>query len=125
MGIPGKVLIVDDEPEALENCRRILNRLQYECFTERDPRRALDLLERERPGLVLTDLCMPGMDGIGLLDAAKRLDPEVRVVLLTAYATVQTAVTAMRQGALDYLTKPFTSAELEQVARLAFDGTPP
>jgi two-component system response regulator AtoC len=125
MGVPGKILIVDDEPDALENCRRILNRLEYQCFTERDPLRALDLLERERPGLVLTDLCMPGMDGIGLLDAAKRLDPEVHVVLLTAYATVQTAVTAMRQGASDYLTKPFTRAELEQVARRAFDGTPP
>jgi two-component system response regulator AtoC len=124
MGIPRKVLIVDDEPEALENCRRILNRLEYECFTERDPVRALDLLERERPRLVLTDLCMPGLDGIGLLDAAKRLDPEVHVVLLTAYATVQTAVTAMRQGAADYLTKPFTSAELEQVVRRAFDAVP-
>lgn len=120
MGIAGKVLIVDDEPEALENCRRILSRLSYECLTESDPVRALDVMERERPGLVLTDLRMPGLDGIGVLNAAKRLDPEVQVVLLTAYATVQTAVTSMRQGALDYLTKPFAGAELEQVVRRAF-----
>ncbi|WP_447979404.1 sigma-54-dependent transcriptional regulator [Candidatus Nitrospira bockiana] len=121
MGVHGKVLIVDDEPEALENCRRILTRLRYHCVTERDPLRALDLLERERPGLVLTDLRMPGLDGIGILNAAKELDPEVHVVLLTAYATVETAVTSMRQGAFDYLTKPFSSAQLEEVARRAFE----
>ncbi|MER3424881.1 MAG: hypothetical protein C4293_18325 [Nitrospiraceae bacterium] len=120
MGTPGKILIVDDEPEALENCRRILTRLRYDCLTETDPRRALSLLERERPGLVLTDLLMPGMDGIEVLNAAKQLDPDVQVVLLTAYATVQTAVSSMRQGALDYLSKPFSSADLEQVARRAF-----
>lgn len=120
MGIAGKVLILDDEPEALENCRRILSRLHYDCLTESDPCRALDVLKRERPGLVLTDLRMPGLDGIEVLNAAKRLDPDVQVVLMTAYATIQTAVTSMRQGAVDYLSKPFTRAELEQVVRRAF-----
>ena len=122
MGIPGKILIVDDEPEALENCSRILRRFRYDCLTEPDPVRAVDVIKRERPGLVLTDLCMPGLDGIGVLNEAKRLDPEVHVVLLTAHATVQTAVTSMRQGALDYILKPFTGAELEAVARRAFAG---
>ncbi len=120
MGVAGKVLIVDDEPEALENCRRILSRLHYDCLTESDPCRALDVLQRERPGLVLTDLRMPGLDGIDVLNAAKRLDPDVQVVLLTAFATVQTAVTSMRQGAFDYLSKPFARAELERVVRRAF-----
>ncbi|WP_447986782.1 sigma-54-dependent transcriptional regulator [Nitrospira sp. Nam74] len=120
MGIYGKILIVDDEPEALENCRRILSRLQYECFIEQDSLRAVDVLERERPGLVLTDLRMPGLDGIGILNAAKQLDPDVQVVLLTAHSTVQTAVTSMRQGAFDYLTKPFSSSQLEDVTKRAF-----
>lgn len=120
MGIAGKVLIVDDEPDALENCRRILSRLQYECLTEHDSLRVLDVLERERPGLVLTDLRMPGMDGIAILTAAKQLDPDVQVVLLTAYSSVQTAVTSMRQGAFDYLMKPFSSSQLEEVTRRAF-----
>ena len=120
MGIHRKILIVDDEPDALENCRRILSRLQYECLIECDPLRAVDVLERERPGLVLTDLRMPGLDGIGVLNAAKQLDPGVQVVLLTAYSSVQTAVTSMRQGAFDYLTKPFSSAQLEEVTRRAF-----
>lgn len=126
MGGSNKILIVDDEPEALENCRRILSRLHYACVTERDARKAIQVMERERPGLVLTDLRMPGLDGLGVLTAVKEVDPEVRVVLLTAYATVETAVSSMRQGAFDYLSKPFTSAELEQVVRRAFgdDGRP-
>lgn len=120
MGISGKILIIDDEPDALDNCRRILSRLGYDCLVENDPIRAIELIERERPGLVLTDLRMPGMDGIEVLNAAKQRDPDIKVVLLTAYATVQTAVTSMRQGALDYILKPFTSADLEEVARRAF-----
>jgi two-component system response regulator AtoC len=115
----GKILVVDDEPEALENCRRILRRLRFDCMTESDPRRALDLLVRERPELVLTDLRMPGLDGMDVLTAAKRLDPRAQVVLMTAYATVQTAVSSMREGAFDFLTKPFSSVELEEVVRRA------
>jgi DNA-binding NtrC family response regulator len=120
VGIQGKILIIDDEPEALENCRRILSRLDYDCLTERDSWRAVERLERERPGLVLTDLRMPGLDGIGVLNAAKGLDPEIQVVLLTAYSSVETAVMSLRKGAFDYLTKPFSSAQLEDVTRRAF-----
>jgi two-component system response regulator AtoC len=121
MGIAGKVLIVDDEEEALENCRRILSRVPYECVAASDPTQALELMERERPGLVLTDLRMPKLDGIEVLTAAKRMDPAVKVVLLTAHATIETAVRSMRYGAFDYMTKPFTSSELVQVVRRAFE----
>ncbi len=120
MGISGKILIVDDEEDALENCRRILSRVPYECIGTSNPSHALGLLEREHPGLVLTDLRMPKMDGIEVLTAAKRFDPGVQVVLLTAHATIETAVTSMRYGAFDYITKPFTSEELLQVVRRAF-----
>lgn len=125
MGIEGKILIVDDEREALENCQRILSRVPYDCMVVSDPNDALDMIERERPGLVLTDLRMPKLDGIEVLAAAKRMDPAVLVVLLTAHATVETAVTAMRYGAFDYITKPFTSDELVQVARRAFESMAP
>ena len=121
MGITGKILIVDDEVDALENCRRILSRVAYDCVAASDPGQALELIERERPGLVLTDLRMPKIDGIEVLTAAKRLDPAVQVVLLTAHATIETAVTSMRYGAFDYITKPFTSEELVQVVRRAFE----
>ena len=122
MGIAGKILIVDDEEDALENCRRILSRVPYACVSTSNPSHALALLEREHPGLVLTDLHMPKMDGIEVLTAAKRADPNVQVVLVTAHATIETAVTSMRYGAFDYITKPFTSEELIQVVRRAFDA---
>lgn len=117
----GKILIVDDEVDALDNCRRMLSRLGYECSTEHDPLRAVDRIRQERPELVLTDLRMPGLDGIGLLVEAKRVDPKINVVLMTAYATVQTAVASMRHGALDYVLKPYTSQNLEAVAKRVFD----
>lgn len=116
----GKILIVDDEVDALDNCRRMLSRLGYECLTEHDPVQAVQRIQQERPGLVLTDLRMPGLDGIGLLVEAKRVDPAIKVVLLTAYASVQTAVASMRYGALDYVLKPYTSKDLEEVATRAF-----
>lgn len=121
MGHAGKILIVDDEVEALDNCRRILSRLGHECLTENDPVRALNVIQQERPGLVLTDLRMPGLSGIDVLNATKRLDPTIKVVLMTAFATVQTAVSSMRQGALDYILKPYTSKDLEEVTRRAFE----
>ncbi|MEY4529149.1 MAG: hypothetical protein RL768_2868 [Nitrospirota bacterium] len=117
----GKILIVDDEVDALDNCRRILSRLGYDCSTEHDPLRAVQRIQAERPELVLTDLRMPGLDGIGLLVEAKRVDPKINVVLMTAYATVQTAVASMRYGALDYVLKPYTSQNLEAVAKRAFE----
>jgi two-component system response regulator AtoC len=122
MGIAGKILIVDDEADALENCQRILSRVPYECIAASDPTQALELLERERPGLVLTDLRMPGIDGIEVLTAAKRTDPAVQVILVTAHATIETAVMSMRYGAYDYITKPFSGPDLVQVVRRAFDA---
>ena len=119
MAAPDKILIVDDEPDALENCRRILSGHQYDCLVETDPSQALAAIEREHPKVLLTDFRMPGLDGIGLLKAAKRIDPAIQVVLLTAYASIQTAVASMRHGAFDYLTKPFTGKELRTVIRRA------
>ena len=116
----GKILIVDDEVDALDNCRRMLSRLGHDCLTENDPVRAVQRIQLERPELVFTDLRMPGLDGMGVLAEVKRVDPTIKVVLLTAYATVQTAVESMRQGALDYILKPYTSKDLEEVTRRAF-----
>jgi len=116
---PEKILIVDDEPDAIQNCRRILSRHRYHCVVEADSSRALAVIERERPQVLLTDLRMPGLDGIGLLRAAKRIDPAIKVVLLTAYASIQTAVASMRHGAFDYLAKPFTGQELRTAVQRA------
>ena len=75
----GKILIVDDEVDALDNCRRMLSRLGHECVTESDPVRAVQRIQYERPALILTDLRMPGLDGMGVLAEAKKVDPAIKV----------------------------------------------
>ena len=103
----GRVLVVDDEPDMVENCARILKRAGYECLTTSDPRAALALIESERPDLLLTDLKMPGMDGMELLRRAREADPALPVILITAFATIESAVAAIKDGAFDYLPKNF------------------
>jgi DNA-binding NtrC family response regulator len=107
-----RILIVDDEPDMVENCQRILGRAGYRCLTATDPRGALALLESERPDLLLTDLKMPGVDGMELLRHARQVDQEMPVIILTAFATIESAVAAVRAGAFDYLPKPFSADQL-------------
>jgi two-component system, NtrC family, response regulator HydG len=107
-----RVLIVDDEPDMLENCSRILSRQGYECLTAENGRAALAILERERPDLLLTDLKMPEMDGMALLQHAHEVDPELPVIMITAFASIESAVAAVREGAFDYLPKSFSVDQL-------------
>ena len=107
-----RVLIVDDEPDMLENCARILGRVGYQCFTTTEPAKALALLEEEGPDLLITDLKMPGMDGMALLKRAHELDPTLPVIVITAFATIESAVAAVKEGATDYLPKNFSVEHL-------------
>ena len=107
-----RVVIVDDEPDMLENCARILGRVGYQCFTTTEPDKALALLEEERADLLITDLKMPGMDGMALLKRARELDPTLPVIVITAFATIESAVTAVKEGATDYLPKNFSVEHL-------------
>ena len=107
-----RVLVVDDEPDMVENCARILKRSGYQCLTATDPHRALVLVEAEHPDLLLTDLKMPGMDGMELLRRARESDPALPVILITAFATIESAVTAIKDGAFDYLPKNFSVDQL-------------
>jgi DNA-binding NtrC family response regulator len=107
-----RVLIVDDEPDMLENCSRILSRLGYACSTAENGRAALRMLESERPDLVLTDLKMPEMDGMALLQHAHATDPDLPVIVITGFASIESAVTAVREGAFDYLPKSFSVDQL-------------
>jgi len=113
----GRLLIVDDEPDMLDNCTRLLAKAGYACVTSSDPRQAMALLESERPDLLLTDLRMPGVDGLALLRQAHQVDPQMPVIILTAFATIESAVEAVKEGAFDYLPKPFSVDQL----RLAVD----
>jgi DNA-binding NtrC family response regulator len=107
-----RVLIVDDEPDMRENCSRILSRQGYACTTAGDGMAALAILERERPDLLLTDFKMPGMDGLALLRRAHELDPALPVIMITGFATIESAVAAVKEGAYDYLPKDFSVEQL-------------
>ena len=107
-----RVLIVDDEPDMLENCTRILSRQGYSCTTAGDGAAALAILERDRPDLVLTDFKMPGMDGLTLLRQAHELDPALPIIMITGFATIESAVAAVKEGAFDYLPKDFSVDQL-------------
>ena len=107
-----QILIVDDENVQLEMLKGFLVKQGYGVDTAEDGKRGLEKFKRGSFDLILTDLRMPGIDGLQLLKEVKGLNPEVVVVILTAYATVGTAVAAMKEGAYDYLTKPIELDEL-------------
>jgi DNA-binding NtrC family response regulator len=107
-----RVLIVDDETDMVDNCVRILGRTDYDCQGATDPLEGLGLIETERPDLLITDLKMPGMDGMELLRRAREVDPALPVIVITAFATIESAVAAVREGAFDYLPKTFTVEQL-------------
>ena len=106
-----KVLIVDDEAGVRESVRMVLKE-QYDAVMASSGEEALETLAQLRPDLVLLDVLMPGIDGLVVLERIKEQDPRVPVLMLTATKTVKTAVTAMKLGAFDYVTKPFDVEEL-------------
>jgi DNA-binding NtrC family response regulator len=101
-----RVLVVDDKENILKLFARILGDT-YEVTSAADGGRAISLIGGQEFDVIVTDLRMPGADGFEVLRAAKARSPETEVVMMTAYATVQDAVTAMKEGAYDYLQKPF------------------
>jgi DNA-binding NtrC family response regulator len=114
-----RLLVVDDEEPQRLMLAGILTRAGFEVQCAADATEALSRLERQAFDLLLTDQRMPAMDGLELLDHARRLQPGMPVVLMTAYGTVLAAVEAMKRGAADYLTKPFERDELLLVVQKA------
>jgi two-component system response regulator AtoC len=110
-----QILIVDDESIIRESLRDWLNDAGHEVLTAEDGARALEIIEEKRPPIAIVDLVMPGMDGIELLKRAKALFPGIEVVLMTAYASIPTAIAAMKQGAYDYIEKPFSLEMVEML----------
>ncbi len=104
----GSILIVDDKPEMLILLQRIINEeTDHEVVTETNPVKALEQLQQRSFDLVFTDLRMPQLDGISLLEQIKKNDPQASVIIMTAFGTIETAVEATQKGAYDYITKPF------------------
>jgi DNA-binding NtrC family response regulator len=104
----GSILIVDDKPEMLILLQRIINEeTDHEVITESNPVKALEQVRQRSFDLVFTDLRMPQLDGISLLEHIKKIDPQASVIIMTAFGTIETAVEATQKGAYDYITKPF------------------
>src|SRR5213596_3495350 len=112
MSDPATLLIADDDPGLRESLERTLTREGFRVILASDGRGALERLQGGGIDLVVTDLKMPGLTGIEVLRAAKAIAPDVDVILLTAFGTVEEAVKAMKDGAYDFLTKPFRREQL-------------
>ncbi len=106
------VLIVDDEKNYRLIMETLLTQEGYQVLTADSAASALEVLREAEPDLVVTDMKMPGMDGLELLAAVKEIDADLPVIVMTAYGTVEKAVEAMKMGAFDYLTKPFQNDEM-------------
>jgi DNA-binding NtrC family response regulator len=117
---PG-ILIVDDEEHIRKIMTIMLRKRGYECLNAASGEEALALVKRESIAVVLTDLKMPGMDGLQLLDRIKTFDPEIIVIVVTAYATIETAISAMKAGAYDYISKPFNEEEVVLILEKALE----
>jgi len=107
-----KVLIIDDEEIVIESCMEILSSENYQLFTAKNGEMGLDLVKENLPDVVFVDLKMPGISGIEVLEKIHALDPRIVTVVITGYATVDSAVEAMKHNAYDFLPKPFTPDEL-------------
>ena len=116
-----RILIVDDDPGMLTALRSLFESDGYEAVTVEDGRQAVDLMKSESFDLLLSDVRMSPMDGIELLKAAKSIQPNLPVVMLTAYASIGTAVEAVKLGALDYIQKPLNMDKLLISARRAVE----
>src|SRR3989454_4670922 len=115
------VLIVEDEPKMLRLLELNLADEGYTTRSAASAEAALSLLRQESVDLVLTDLRLPGMDGLEFLQAAKRVNAALPVVVMTAYGTVETAVEAMKAGASDYVLKPFSLEEIKLIVSRELD----
>ena len=127
--MPPRILVADDEPQMRSALRAALESSGYETTLVSDGRKALQEAEKRIYDMVITDMKMPGLDGLALLERIRQDNLSPNVVLITAYGTIDAAVSAMKMGALDFLRKPFAMADLEAVLSRAFeepfaDGTP-
>jgi DNA-binding NtrC family response regulator len=118
-----KLLVIDDDPQSLELVSEALSDNGLYILTADDPESGLELVRRERPEIVLSDIVMPKMNGMELLGRILDVDPATDVILMTAHYSTEAAVEAIKKGACDYLTKPISLPVLrERIAKLATDA---
>jgi DNA-binding NtrC family response regulator len=109
----GTIVIVDDEPDLLDLLKIILTeKTNHQVLTTTDPHQAIEWCKSYQADLLISDLRMPEMEGIEILKIVKQLDPNLPLILITAYGTIESAVEAMRHKAFDYITKPFKKEQI-------------
>ena len=113
MAEKNKILIIDDQEIVRESCCRILSEEGYQIETAADGIRGLQMIQQLKPDLALVDLKMPEMDGMTLLEKIREIDPDIIAIVITGYATIETAVEAMKRNAYDFIPKPFTPDQLK------------
>ena len=115
------ILVVDDEQIVLDSIKKLLRKDNYEVIGVLNAREGLDKVEGGDVDIVLTDLMMPGIDGLEFMKLAKEKRPHLPIIMITGYATINTALQATQLGAFDYVAKPFSKAEFRSVIKRAAD----
>lgn len=111
--MPEKLLLVDDEPDMLKLLSMIIKeKTPYEVVTTNNPLEALEFAKKGGFDLVISDLKMPGLDGIELIEAVKKIDEDIPIIIITAYGTVESASESMNKGGFDFITKPFRKEQI-------------
>ena len=116
---PGLILVVDDEKTQRETLARAVASWGHQVLTAAEGEAALDLVKDHAVDLILTDLRMPGLSGVELLQRCRQKRPDIGVILMTAYGTIENAVEAMKSGAVDFLPKPIDLDQLEAIVTRA------
>ncbi len=116
------ILLVEDDTNSRKGLTQFLQGLEFDVITATNGKEAYELFRKESPDLVISDIRMPDMDGVTLLETIKAGSPSAKVILLTAYGSVEDAVKAMKKGAFYYLTKPVNLEELEFLVKKAFSS---
>jgi DNA-binding NtrC family response regulator len=116
-----RILVVDDEPVVRESLQGWFAEDGYPVEIAENAREALEKLQESSWDILLTDVKMPGMDGLELQQQVKKLAPEVTVIIMTAYASVDSAMQAIKEGAYDYVTKPLDPEDLTQIIERAWE----
>lgn len=116
-----KILVVDDEPRMCQFLKLVLSQNGYHVEVAEDGKKALELMGMQRFDVIITDLMMPEIGGMRILEEAKQDDPDACVIMITGYSTVETAIEAMKKGAYDYIPKPFKIDEIKLVVKRALE----
>lgn len=116
-----KILVVDDDEQMREDISEMLSREGYTVSHVGSGEEALEEIKKGDFDVILTDLIMPGIDGMEVLRQSKRLKPAVRVIMITGFGTIENAVDAMKEGASDYISKPFKINEVQATVKRALE----